>query len=58
MITFYHQIVAALGFFLEWSLKNLNYTKSNKAITWIFATIVSWLTKESKIVVTSKLKKI
>ena len=33
MITFYHQIVAALGFFLEWSLKNLNYTKSNKAIT-------------------------
>ena len=45
-------------FFLGWSLRNLNYTKFNKVITWIFATIISQVNKESKIVVTSKLKKI
>ena len=33
MITFYHQTMTVLRFFLEWLLKNLNYTKSNKAIT-------------------------
>ena len=43
---------------LEWLLKNLNYTKSNKAITWIFSIIASQVTKESKIVTTVKPKRI
>ena len=50
--------MAVLGIFLGWSLKNLNYTKCNYVITSIFATNVSRVTKESKIVVTSKLKEI
>ena len=32
------RVVAAVGIFLGCSLKNLNYTKSNKSISWIFAT--------------------
>ena len=32
------RVVAAVGIFLGCSLKNLNYTKSNKIISWIFAT--------------------
>ena len=46
------------NFFLGWSLRNLNYTKSNKTITWRFAIIMSQVTKESKIVVTAKSKRI
>ena len=40
----------------RWLLRNLNYTKFNKAITWKFATTASRVAKESKIVVTTKLK--
>ena len=43
-------------FFLDWSLRNLNYTKSNKAITWIFATIANQVPNESKIVAIAKPK--
>ena len=50
--------VVALGIFFGWSLKNLNYTKSNKAITWIFATIASQVTKESKIIAIAKQKRV
>ena len=50
--------VATLETFLGWSLRNLNYTKSNNVITWIFTTIVSQVTKESKIVVIAKSKRI
>ena len=46
------------NFFLGWSLRNLNHTKSNKTITWRFAIIMSQVTKESKIVVTAKSKRI
>ena len=51
--------MVTLGFyFLGWLLNNLNYTKSNKVITWIFGTIMNRVTKKSKIVVTSKPKRI
>ena len=40
----------ALGIFLRWSLRYLNYTKFNKAITRIFVTIASRVTKKTKIV--------
>ena len=43
---------------LEWLLKNLNYIKSNKAISWIYSTNASQVAKESKIVTTVKLKRI
>ena len=45
-------------FFLGWSLKNLNYTKFNKVITSIFATIASQVAKEGKIGATAKPKKV
>ena len=43
---------------LEWLLKSLNYTKSNKAISWIFSITGSQVVKESKIVTTVKPKRI
>ena len=52
------ELVAVLGIFFGWSLRNLNYTKSKKVITWIFITIVSRVTKDSKIVVASNPKRI
>ena len=43
---------------LEWLLKNLNYTKSNKATSWIFSITRSQVVKESKIVTIVKPKRI
>ena len=43
---------------LEWLLKNLNYTKSNKATSWIFFTTGSQVAKESNFVTTVKPKRI
>ena len=49
---------SSMNFFLGWSLKNLNYTKSNKVITWIFATTASRVAKKRKILVTTKPKRV
>ena len=43
---------------LEWLLKNLNYTKSNKAISSIFSITRSQVVKESKTITIVKTKRI
>ena len=43
---------------LELLLKNLNYVKFNKVISWIFFTNASQVAKESNIVTTVKPKRI
>ena len=49
--------MAALGILVRVVTRNLNYTKSNKAITWIFATTMSRVAKEGKIVAPTKPKR-